>query len=67
MSYYISKLDFRSDILFYWYEMLMVCIVRLRKPLYLMAGKFYIFSLETFGTVILMISVNVSNRTIMDI
>ncbi|RLU24510.1 ObirOr5-Q3 [Ooceraea biroi] len=42
-----------------WYEsssefvhLLMICIARSRKPLCLTAGKFYVFSLETFGTII---------------
>ncbi|XP_014488524.1 PREDICTED: odorant receptor 82a-like isoform X2 [Dinoponera quadriceps] len=32
-------------------RLLMICIARSRKPLCLTAGKFYIFSLETFGTI----------------
>ncbi|XP_053973909.1 odorant receptor 82a-like [Hylaeus volcanicus] len=41
-----------------WYELpdeyakcLMFCIARSQKPLYLTAGKFYVFSLETFGVI----------------
>ncbi|XP_031841956.2 odorant receptor 82a [Nomia melanderi] len=41
-----------------WYDLpeeyarsLMFCIARSQKPLYLTAGKFYVFSLETFGTI----------------
>lgn len=41
-----------------WYELpdkyvrsLIFCIARSQKPLYLTAGKFYVFSLETFGIV----------------
>ncbi|XP_076751961.1 odorant receptor 82a [Xylocopa sonorina] len=42
-----------------WYDLperytrsLMFCIARSQKPLYLTAGKFYVFSLETFGTIV---------------
>ncbi|CAL7945960.1 unnamed protein product [Xylocopa violacea] len=42
-----------------WYDLpekytrsLIFCIARSQKPLYLTAGKFYIFSLETFGTIV---------------
>ncbi|XP_076244646.1 odorant receptor 82a [Calliopsis andreniformis] len=41
-----------------WYELpgeyarsLIFCIARSQKPLYLTAGKFYVFSLETFGVI----------------
>lgn len=41
-----------------WYDLpeqytrsLIFCIARAQKPLYLTAGKFYVFSLETFGVV----------------
>ncbi|XP_011144637.1 odorant receptor 82a [Harpegnathos saltator] len=32
-------------------RLLMICIARSRKPLYLTAGKFYVFSLEMFGAI----------------
>ncbi|XP_067213443.1 odorant receptor 4-like isoform X2 [Linepithema humile] len=42
-----------------WYELpiesvrlLMICMTRSQKPLYLTAGKFYVFSLETFGMIL---------------
>ncbi|XP_076379891.1 odorant receptor 82a isoform X2 [Megalopta genalis] len=42
-----------------WYDLpndyarsLMFCIARAQKPSYLTAGKFYVFSLETFGVII---------------